>query len=119
VECRVLVDGMGSKSLIRSNLWKELQNSKVKTAIAFPVKNPLRWLVGQRIDLRNHRKIVVIDNHITYTGSQNCADPEFRIKPRYAPWVDIMGRFVGPIAQQNQFIFVFDWKTSAGEDLSH
>ncbi|WP_242403516.1 phospholipase D-like domain-containing protein [Asaia platycodi] len=35
--------------------------------------------------MRNHRKIVVIDNRLTYCGSQNCADPEFRVKARFAP----------------------------------
>jgi NADPH:quinone reductase-like Zn-dependent oxidoreductase len=53
-----------------------------------------------RPDLRNHRKIVVIDNRITYCGSQNCADAAFPIKPRFAPWVDIMLRFEGPLARQ-------------------
>jgi len=43
-----------------------------------------RWRAGRwpssaaRIDLRNHRKIAVIDNRLAFCGSQNCADPEFR-----------------------------------------
>ena len=64
-----------------------------------------------RIDLRNHRKIVVIDNRITYCGSQNCADPEFRVKAKYAPWVDVVMRFEGPVARQNQHLFASDWMT--------
>ena len=48
---------------------------------------------------------MVIDNHITYCGSQNCADPEFLVKAKYAPWVDAVMRFEGPIARQNQFLF--------------
>jgi len=71
-----------------------------------------------RIDLRNHRKIVVIDDRITFCGSQNCADPEFRVKPKYAPWVDALMRFEGPIARQNQHIFVGDWMTYVDEDLN-
>jgi len=60
--------------------------------------------VESRIDLRNHRKIMVIDSKITYCGSRNTADPEFRHKPRFAPWVDIMLRFQGPVvAQTNCF----------------
>jgi cardiolipin synthase len=70
-----------------------------------------------RVDLRNHRKIVVIDNRITYCGSQNCADPEFRIKPRFAPWVDLMVRFEGPIARQKQLLFAADWMAHVDEDL--
>ncbi|MCB1434573.1 MAG: cardiolipin synthase, partial [Alphaproteobacteria bacterium] len=78
----------------------------------------LRALNG-RIDIRNHRKIVVIDNRITYCGSQNCADPEFRIKARYAPWVDIMMRFEGPVARQNQYLFASQWMASSAGDLTH
>src|SRR5437667_445567 len=71
-----------------------------------------------RIDLRNHRKILVIDNRITYCGSQNCADPEFRIKAKFAPWVDAMMRFEGPIARQNQYLFASDWMAQIGGDLT-
>ena len=39
-----------------------------------------------------------IDNRIAWVGSQNAADPEFRIKPKFAPWVDIMSRWEGPAA---------------------
>jgi cardiolipin synthase A/B len=70
-----------------------------------------------RIDLRNHRKIVVIDDRITYCGSQNCADAEFRVKAKYAPWVDAVMRFEGPIARQNQFLFASDWMTYVDENL--
>ena len=67
-------------------------------AAALPIGNPLLRLLNGRIDLRNHRKILVIDERITYCGSQNCADPEFLVKAKYAPWVDAVMRFEGPIA---------------------
>jgi cardiolipin synthase len=89
----------------------------VRVAVALPIGNPLLRPLHGRIDLRNHRKIVVIDNRITYCGSQNCADPEFRVKAKYAPWVDALMRFEGPIARQNQHIFVGDWMTSVDEDI--
>ena len=47
----------------------------------------------------------MIDGRITYCGSQNCADPEFLIKAKYAPWVDAVLRLEGPIARQNQHLF--------------
>ena len=69
-----------------------------------------------RIDLRNHRKIVVIDNNITYVGSQNCADAAFLPKQKYAPWVDAVMRITGPVARQNQVVFAGDWLAERPED---
>ena len=84
---------------------------------SLPIDNVLKNLLHGRFDMRNHRKIVVIDNRITFCGSQNCADPQFRIKPRYAPWVDIWMRFEGPIVSQNQNLFATDWMGQVDEDL--
>jgi cardiolipin synthase A/B len=118
VTCRVLVDDLGSRALIRSPQWAAMGAAGVKQARALEIGHPiLRAFVG-RIDLRNHRKIVVIDNTITYCGSQNCADPAFLVKAKYAPWVDIMVRMEGPIARQNQHVFAVDWRVSSGEDIS-
>jgi len=97
VTCRVMADGLGSRIMIDSEHWKGMHDARVHVATALPISNLLlRPLLG-RIDLRNHRKIVVIDDWITYCGSQNCADPEFLIKAKYAPWVDALIRFEGPI----------------------
>ncbi len=112
VTCRAMVDGLGSRQLLKSNLWQQMQDAGVELAIAMPLNtlsNLIKTLLFSRIDLRNHRKITVIDGKITYCGSQNCADPEFRIKPKYAPWVDIMLRFEGPVVAQNQLLFASDW----------
>ena len=118
VTCRAMVDGLGSRSLIKSNLWREMGASGVHTAIALPLVNPLLRPLQGRIDIRNHRKILVIDDWLTYCGSQNCADPEFLIKPKYAPWVDAVIRIEGPVARQNQLLFATDWMTYTGEDLN-
>ena len=96
-----------------------MQSAGVHLASALPIGNPLLRPLKGRIDLRNHRKIVVIDNQITYCGSQNCADPEFRVKPKYAPWVDVLIRFEGPIVRQNQYLFASDWQAGTGENISH
>jgi len=44
---------------------------------------------------------MVDDGRITYAGSQNCADPEFLVKAKYAPWVDLLVRFEGPKARSS------------------
>ena len=117
VACRAMADGLGSRTMIGSKHWTEMRNAGVHVAVALPIGNPLLRPLHGRIDLRNHRKIVVIDDRITYCGSQNCADPEFRVKPKYAPWVDALMRFEGPIARQNQHVFVGDWMNYVDEDI--
>ena len=117
VTCRAMADSLGSRTMIHSEHWKAMHQAGVRLAVALPIGNPLLRPLSGRIDLRNHRKIVVIDNHITYCGSQNCADPEFRIKARYAPWVDAMMRFEGPIARQHQYLFAGDWEAATGENI--
>ena len=119
VTVRILADALGSWRLIRSSYWQELRANGCKARVALPVGNPLWTLIRGRVDLRNHRKLVIVDNRIAWCGSQNLADPQFRIKPRYAPWVDIMTRWEGPVAQHNQYLFVSDWMAEGGDDISN
>lgn len=118
VAVRALADALGSRLFIRSGHWSEMNAAGVEMRVALPVGNPLwTWLRG-RVDLRNHRKMLIVDNHIAWCGSQNVADPEFRIKPHYAPWVDLMSRWYGPVARHCQYLFVSDWMGEGGSDLS-
>jgi cardiolipin synthase len=119
VTVRAMADGLGSRTMIRSSHWRAMRNAGVNVAVALPIGNPLLLPFAGRIDLRNHRKILVIDGHTTYCGSQNCADPEFLVKAAYAPWVDAMIRFEGPIVRQNQYLFACDWMSHVDEDLHH
>ncbi len=117
VTCRAMADDLGSRLMIHSEHWSAMSQAGVRLAQALPIGNPLRRALTGRIDLRNHRKIVVIDDGITYCGSQNCADPEFRIKAKYAPWVDAMMRFEGPVARQNQYLFASDWMVHVDDGI--
>jgi len=117
--CRAMADDLGSRAMIRSPHWQAMRVAGVRVASGLPIGNPLlRPFVG-RVDLRNHRKIVVIDDRITYCGSQNCADPEFLVKAKFAPWVDAVIRFEGPIARQNQYLFASDWMTYVPDELAY
>lgn len=118
VEVRLLADALGSRRLIRSAVWRSLRDSGCSVREALPVGNPLWTAIRGRVDLRNHRKLMIVDNRIAWCGSQNAADPEFRIKPRYAPWVDVMSRWEGPVAQHCQYLFVSDWIAEKGEEIS-
>lgn len=116
VACRALVDGLGSRMLMRLPLWRAMRDAGVKVGVALPISNPVKVILTSRIDLRNHRKITVIDGRVTYVGSQNCADAAFLVKARYAPWVDIMLRMEGPVVAQTQLLFASDWVQITGDD---
>jgi len=117
VVVHAMADGLGSRKFVRSKWWREMRDAGVKLSVALPIKWVVDTILFSRIDLRNHRKITVIDDHITWCGSQNCADPEFRVKAKYAPWVDIMLRLEGPVVAQCQLLFASDWLLSSGEEI--
>jgi len=108
VVCRVLVDAFGSRPALRTLLPK-LAARGVAVRIALPVR------VGRksaRFDLRNHRKLVVIDGRIGYTGSQNLVCADFKPGLTYS---ELMVRITGPAALQLQAVFGADWFVESGE----
>ena len=121
VHCRAMADDLGSRKLIRSQHWQDMKQAGVKVAEALPIGSLLAGFIARpfrgRLDLRNHRKVLVIDDRVTYCGSQNCADPEFLVKARYAPWVDAVIRFEGPVVRQNEFLFASDWMSYADDNI--
>jgi len=117
VHCRVMVDALGSRAFTHCPRWRQLREAGVQTVATLNDVPRLGHLAVGRPDLRNHRKIVVIDNWIAYCGSQNCADPQFRVKPKFAPWVDIFLRCEGPVVRQEQYLFLTAWIAETGEAL--
>jgi cardiolipin synthase len=117
VQCRVLVDAVGSKRFLRSARCASMRRAGVNVVPALPVAF-VRALFA-RIDLRNHRKIVVIDGEIAYCGSQNIADSSFRSKPwiKTGPWVDCTVRIRGPAAQALAVLFLTDWQLDSEEQF--
>jgi cardiolipin synthase A/B len=117
VVCRVMADALGSRDFIRGPRWRQLREAGVHlVAVLEDIPRLGRFAVG-RIDLRNHRKLVVIDNRIAFCGSQNCADPQFLVKAKYAPWIDILLRCEGPVVRQAQHLFLATWIAQTDEDL--
>lgn len=117
VACRVIVDAIGSRKFTRTTAWREMLDSGVELDVAMPAGfSPMRAL-SRRLDLRNHRKIVLIDNRIGFTGSRNAADMAFSMKPKYAPWIDVWLSVEGPVVRQMQGVFLADWMSYTGQDL--
>jgi cardiolipin synthase len=76
-----------------------------------PWKIPFR-----RIDLRLHRKIVVIDRRVGYTGSLSLVDPRFfKQDAGVGEWVDAMVRTEGPIVGALRTVLLLDWGMQTGQ----
>ncbi len=118
VQVRVLADALGSRHFIRSAHWRALIAAGINAREALPIGGLIWTFLRGRFDLRNHRKQLIIDNRIAWCGSQNLADPQFRPKRRFAPWVDIMTRWQGPVVRDCQFIFIADWMSEQGDDIT-
>jgi cardiolipin synthase len=116
VHCRVLVDAVGSATFLRSGCLARLRDAGVELETALPTG--LRRTLVARTDLRNHRKVIVIDGWIAYAGSQNMADPgHFRLQAGVGQWVDAIARIVGPAAASLEGLFRLDWNVEGGAPL--
>lgn len=95
INCKVMVDSAGSARFLRSLNAKRLRAAGIEITELLPVGR-FRFLF-KRIDIRNHRKIIAIDQSIGYTGSMNMVDPAFfGAHKRVGQWVDVMARIQGP-----------------------
>ncbi|MFP4144599.1 MAG: cardiolipin synthase [Phycisphaeraceae bacterium] len=115
VKCRLLADSAGSRPLFRSRMADDLRKAGVELVAALPVAPWRRRLA--RIDLRNHRKIAVVDGHVAYTGSHNVVEEDYGHK-RAGKWVDLSARFTGPVVAQLQMVFLDDWAFETGRQLT-
>lgn len=115
VSTRLLVDGVGSRPLLHDRaLLNVLKESGVRVAAALPV-TPLRRQLA-RMDLRNHRKLAIIDGRIAYAGSHNLINPDYGGR-KGGPWFDLTARLTGSIVREFSAVFVEDWAVETGERL--
>lgn len=113
VEVRILFDGMGCR-FVPNKFWKELRSLGFKTAEFFPA------FLGKfhlRINYRNHRKIVVIDNKIGYVGGFNIAKEYVGLDKKFGNWRDTHLRIKGSAVSGLSLRFLLDWNYTANENL--
>ncbi|MER7560208.1 cardiolipin synthase [Nocardioides sp. NPDC126508] len=119
VSVRLLLDHLGSRGIpIWRQLVKRLDASDIDWHPLLPI-NPLRGQI-RRPDLRNHRKLLVVDGRVAFTGSQNLIEPGYD-KPKNhragREWVELTARIEGPLVSALNVIFASDWNTETGELL--
>lgn len=120
VVVRVLLDHWANrgKPFYRRTL-RRLDAMGAHWHLMLPVQ-PLRgrW---QRPDLRNHRKLLVIDGDVAYMGSQNVTDSSYNLRKnirRGLHWVDLMVRVEGPVVASINAVFLSDWYSETDETLT-
>ena len=112
VEVRFIYDDVGSWNLKRS-FMRSLREGGVQVHCFMPVVFP--WLTS-KINYRNHRKIVVIDGKVGYTGGLNIADRYLR-GTKHGPWRDTHLKIEGTAVNMLQLTFLADWYFATGIQL--
>lgn len=112
VKVRVLLDHLGSRKFPQ---FKKTRKWLAQVGIEYHLSLPLHFFGSRytRFDLRNHRKIVVIDGQIGFTGSQNMIKRNyFRKDSLY--YDELVAKVTGPIAAQLEAAFRSDWYSETG-----
>jgi cardiolipin synthase len=113
VEVRLLYDGIGSRRLHRRTLRPLLQAGGKCAAFLAPSLIRRRF----QVNLRNHRKLLVVDGRVAFTGGLNIGDEYLSKHPRFGYWRDTHLRLEGPAVTSLQRVFIEDWDFAAGEHL--
>jgi cardiolipin synthase len=116
VRCRLLIDALGSRPWWRGKQPQLLRDNGVQVLPALPV-GVIHTFVG-RNDLRLHRKIVVIDGRLAWTGSMNLVDPSlFKKHVGVGEWIDAMVQIEGAAVAPLAAILIGDWQLETGEPI--
>ena len=117
VEVRAMFDGFGNDSNnqpLKKNHLKSLRADSIEIVEYSPIRFP--WV--NHIFGRDHRKIVVIDGKIAYTGGMNVADYYIKGTQQVGEWRDMHCRIEGDAVNQLQGIFLRIWNRSTGQNVS-
>ena len=115
VEVRVLVDGLGTGPSAIA-MAKRLRDAGALLSVFHPLLG--LWVRRPSINMRNHRKLLIIDGSTGFTGGINISGRHFLTPWKKVPPVrDIHFRVTGPVVEQMQIVFAEDWYTSKGELL--
>jgi len=116
VSCRVLVDAVGGRPWWKGPQPQRLRDAGVQVVEALPVR--LLPIFGGRTDLRLHRKIVVVDGKVAWTGSMNLVDPKFfKQDAGVGEWVDAMVRIRGSAVASLAVTMIGDWILETDEPM--
>ena len=114
VKVRVLIDGVGA-TYRWPTVRRLLQRAGVPVAFFLPTLVPWRL---HYTNLRNHRKLLIVDGETAFTGGMNIREGNMEDSRSSRAIRDVHYRVCGPVVAQLQEIFVIDWRFTTGEMLS-
>ena len=120
VAVRLLFDHLGTRGLPG---YRHLVQRLEHTGVEWRAMLPIQIFRGRfrRPDLRNHRKLLVVDGEVGFTGSQNLTEPGYNKPANHQAgreWVELMVRLRGPVVAALEVVFASDWYTETGEALA-
>ncbi|OLN29614.1 Cardiolipin synthetase [Desulfosporosinus metallidurans] len=113
VKVRVLVDGLVNRSL--KNRFGELRRAGVEAEEFYPVRFPF---LSKRLNLRNHRKIVIVDGRVGFLGGLNVGDEYLSRNQKIGFWRDTFLKLEGDSVNFLQSVFLNDWNGATRQDIS-
>jgi Phosphatidylserine/phosphatidylglycerophosphate/cardiolipin synthases and related enzymes len=113
VEVKIILDAVGS-----SQMSQTLTDFLLRNGIDLEWYHPLRWYTLSRFNHRTHRKLLVVDGQIGFTGGVGIADNWLGDADSKEHWRDTVARVEGPVVTQMQFAFMDNWIKSRGELLT-
>jgi cardiolipin synthase len=113
VEVRVLIDGVGARHS-KPNMVRRLRSAGMRVSTFLPTRVPRLFKYA---NLRNHRKILVVDGKIGFTGGTNIREGHWLSLDPKSPVQCVHFRIEGPVVRQLQEVFAIDWAFASGESL--
>lgn len=114
VEVRIIVDDVGSWDL-KERFFEELRENGIEIYPFMEVRFPR---LTSRVNFRNHRKILIVDGKIGFTGGVNIADRYIHGKPKIGSWRDTHLQITGDAVATMQVVFAADWYFVINENLT-
>ena len=108
-----LYDPFGSRGIHRRYI-ERLRAGGIQI-VNFHARHPSRRIVPRQLNFRNHRKVVVIDGRLAFTGGYNIGDEYLGHDPYFGYWRDSMVRLEGSVVSQLQLHFAEDWHWATGD----
>ena len=113
VKVNVVLDAVGS-----AEMSEDLTLFMQRNGIAIEWYHPLRWYTLSRVNHRTHRKLLIVDGEIGFSGGVGIADEWQGDADSRDHWRETVVRVEGPVVTQMQFAFMDNWIKSRGELLT-